>query len=69
MLFRKKIEPRCSYCLYCAKLGDEQVLCSRHGVMPMEGKCFRFSYDPCKRVPGKPKALDLSKYEHEDYSL
>lgn len=69
MLFRKKIEPRCSYCLHCAKLNDEQVLCAKRGVMPMDGKCMKFSYDPCKRIPSKPKTLDFTKYEKEDYSL
>lgn len=69
MLFRKKIARRCSYCLHCTKLDEEQVLCTKRGVMPLDGKCLKFSYDPCKRVPGKPKALDFSKYEKEDYSL
>lgn len=69
MLFRKKITPRCSYCLHCTKLDDSQVLCTKRGVMPEDGKCMRFRYDPCKRIPGKPKALDLSKYEEVDYSL
>ena len=69
MLFRKKIAPNCSYCLHCTKLNDEQVLCTKRGVMPLYGQCRRFRYDPCKRIPGKPKALDLGKYEHEDYSL
>lgn len=69
MLFRKKIARRCSYCLHCTKLDEEQVLCTKSGVMPLDGKCLKFSYDPCKRVPGKPKALDFSKYEKEDYSL
>lgn len=69
MLFRKKIAPRCSYCLHCTKLDDSQVLCTKRGMMPVDGKCFRFRYDPCKRIPGKPKALDFSKYEDVDYSL
>lgn len=69
MLFRKKIEGSCSYCQRCTKLNDDQVLCIKRGVMPINGKCRAFRYDPCKRIPGKPKALDLTKYEHEDYSL
>ena len=69
MLFRKKIERSCAYCIHCAKLNDDSVLCAKKGVMPINGKCARFSYDPCKRVPGKAKALDLSKYDQEDYSL
>ena len=69
MLFRKKIAPHCSYCLHCTKLNEEQILCVKHGVMPVDGKCRKFIYDPCKRIPGKAKALDLSKYDKEDYSL
>ena len=69
MLFRKKIERSCSYCLNCTKLNDDQVLCTKRGVVPIDGQCIKFSYDPCKRVPGKPKALDLRKYDQEDYSL
>lgn len=69
MLFRKKIERRCCYCYRCTKLNDEQVLCIKRGIMPVDGQCVRFRYDPCKRIPGKAKALDFSKYDQEDYSL
>lgn len=69
MLFRKKIERRCDYCLHCTKLNDEQVLCTKHGLMPITGKCRKFAYDPVKRVPGKAKALDFRKYDNEDFSL
>ena len=69
MLFRKQTERFCGHCLHCTKLSDTQVLCSRRGVMPMNGKCIQFKYDPCKRIPGRAKALDFSKYNKEDYSL
>lgn len=69
MLFRKKIERSCSYCIHSTKLDDGQVLCAKRGVMPIDGKCRKFRYDPCKRIPVKAKALDFSKYDKEDYSL
>ena len=69
MLFRKKIERSCSYCLHSTKLNDEQVLCSKKGVVAITGECMKFSYDPCKRIPGRAKTLDFSKYDQEDYSL
>ena len=69
MLFRKKIEPSCAYCLYGAHLEDEQILCSQKGSRTMADKCWRFRYDPCKRVPKKAKALDFSKYDEEDFPL
>ena len=69
MLFRKKIDRCCSYCLHCTKMDDENVLCIKRGVVSAYGQCTRFRYDPCKRIPGKAKALDFSKYDREDYSL
>lgn len=69
MLFRKKIEKSCSYCVHSAKLEDGQFLCAKKGIRSEDGKCFRFRYDPCKRIPTKAKALDFSKYDQEDYSL
>lgn len=69
MLFRKKIERACSYCAHGTKIDDEQILCVKKGVVPLNGKCTKFCYDPCKRIPVKQKALDVSKYDVEDFSL
>ena len=69
MLFRKKIERSCSYCIFGAKLEDGQILCTKRGLRQAEDSCRKFKYDPCKRIPGKPKALDFSRYDGEDYSL
>lgn len=69
MLFRKKIQKSCAYCQYGTKLNDEQVLCIKKGVVSTDGKCRKFAYDPCKRIPAKAKALDFEKYNEEDYSL
>ena len=69
MLFRKKMERSCAYCAYGAKLEDGIILCTKKGIRTEEDKCFRFRYDPCKRIPVKAKALDFSKYDKEDFSL
>ncbi len=69
MIFRKKIEKSCGYCIHGTKLDEEQVLCAKRGVVNMTAKCRKFSYDPCKRIPKKAKALDFLKYDQEDYSL
>ena len=69
MLFRKKIERSCAYCLHGVILEDGQVLCHKKGVKTIEDKCFKFRYDPCKRIPLKAKPLDFSKYDKEDFSL
>ena len=69
MLFRRKIEKACTYCMHGTQIDQEQVLCIKKGVVPPEGKCRKFCYDPCKRIPVKAKALNIRKYNEEDYSL
>lgn len=69
MLFRKKIERACAYCIYGAKLEDGAVLCSRRGLKAEEDRCRKFRYDPCKRVPFKAKAISFSQYNDSDFSL
>ena len=69
MFFRKKIERSCSYCAHSARLDENTVLCAKKGVQNIDSKCFRFRYDPIKRIPKKAKPLDFSKYDEEDFSL
>lgn len=69
MLFRKKIERSCTYCVHCARLDDGQVLCTKKGIRQEDQKCRKFKYDPFKRIPPKAKALDFSKYDYNDYTL
>lgn len=69
MLFKKKIDRSCSYCVHSARLGDGQYLCAKKGLRTQDDACRRFHYDPFKRIPVKAKALDFSKYDREDYSL
>ena len=69
MLFRKKIEKSCSYCLHGAYLENGNILCAKKGMKTVEDKCRKFKYDPCKRIPPKAKAPDFSRYDNEDYSL
>lgn len=69
MLFRKKIHRSCAYCVHGTRLEDGQILCTKKGMRTIEDKCFRFRYDPCKRIPVKAKALDFSRYNDQDYSL
>lgn len=42
-------------CLYCENAtiitDDENVLCSRYGIVNKEFRCKKFAYDPLKRVP------------------
>lgn len=69
MLFRKKIEHSCVYCIYGANIGEDQILCSKKGLRTPMQKCRKFQYDPCKRIPLKALPLDFSKYDQEDFSL
>lgn len=69
MLFQKKIEPRCTYCAKGAPLADGQILCAKKGVVSPGNSCGGFKYDPFKRVPPKPTALDTSKLDPEDFRL
>ena len=69
MLFRKKIERSCAYCVHGTKLDDEQIHCVKKGICPIDHACRKFKYDPCKRIPAKARALDFAKYDEHDYSL
>lgn len=69
MLFRRKIPRSCSYCVHGVKLDDDAILCINRGIVPPENKCRKFSYDPCKRTPPRPKAIDFKKYSPDDFSL
>ena len=69
MLFRKKIERSCGYCIHGANIGEEQILCVKKGLRIACNSCRKFKYDPCKRIPAKAKAMDFSKYDNEDFSL
>lgn len=69
MLFRKKITKSCEYCAWGTTINEHQVLCTKRGVVALSYACRKFSYDPCKRIPSKPKALNLNKYKDSDFTL
>lgn len=69
MLFSKDIEPRCAYCKRGAELDEEHMICPKKGVVPSDGQCRGFRYDPMKRVPPRPAALKLRRFDQEDFSL
>lgn len=69
MLFRKNQQKICGLCAHCTPFEEGTVLCVKRGVKPETAHCRRFRYDPCKRKPSKPKALDFSRYDDTDFSL
>ncbi len=68
MLFRKDIRKCCGYCTHSARQEDGTLICGKKAV-DEDKSCFRFRYDPCKRIPLKAKALDFSQYSEEDFKL
>ena len=68
-LFRKNIEPRCAYCARGSQINDEEVACVKRGIVAAEHHCGSFRYDPLKRVPPRPVALDTKDLKQEDFSL
>lgn len=69
MLFRKKLPRSCSYCINGTRINEDEVLCVKRGIVRVDRSCHKFSYDPCKRVPLKPRVSDFAKYDSEDFSL
>ncbi len=56
-LFRRDIEPRCSYCSRANPLDDTHMTCYKRGIVPIDGNCRSFRYDPIRRIPPKPAVL------------
>lgn len=69
MIFQKKLQRSCQYCIHGTSISQDQILCKKDGVVSISYACRKFKYDPCKRVPVKPKALDFKKYSDEDFTL
>ena len=69
MLFRKKIEPSCSYCKYGSEMGYEEVACSKRGIMESSGECGAFKYEPTKRIPEYAKTPAILKIEESELSF
>ena len=68
-LFRKDIDPRCAYCERGRQINELSVACVKRGIVPVEHHCRAFKYDPLKRVPPRPAALNTQGLKDEDFSL
>lgn len=69
MLFRKDIDPSCAYCKWGQQINEREVACVKQGIMQVEEHCRRFRYDPLKRTPPRPAALNTRHLKEEDFSL
>jgi hypothetical protein len=60
-------EKYCKYCELAVTLTDEdQMLCSRYGVVSSSHCCRRFRYDPMKRVPARNRQKPQLDYVDVD---
>lgn len=69
MVFRKDIEPRCSYCRYASPAEEGIMICRKKGLKPENDHCRSFRYDPLRRVPPKPAQVDFTQFDDRDYTL
>jgi hypothetical protein len=54
MLFDRRMEPRCAYCVFGDALNPREVACVKRGIVSAGARCGKFSYEPTKRVPEHP---------------
>lgn len=67
-IFSEKQEKKCETCIFSAFNADaDKLLCEKKGLVDRHSKCFRYRYDPFKRVPKKDPSLP--KMEEKDFSL
>jgi hypothetical protein len=69
MLFKKDIEPSCTYCRHGRILGGGEVGCVKKGIVSMSGQCKHFSYDPLARKPSKPLTLNKELYDEDSFKI
>ncbi|MCR5649163.1 MAG: hypothetical protein K6F67_06495 [Oscillospiraceae bacterium] len=69
MLFRKKVESACVYCLHATVLDGESAICRKHGVVDLWGKCASFKYDPLKREPENDAGGISSDFDESDFEI
>jgi hypothetical protein len=63
------MDPRCAYCAKGARINEEEVACTRRGIVPAEGKCPAFRYDPLQRVPPRPLQFSPEGLTPEDFEI
>ena len=68
LLEKKKYLAACEHCKHGRLSPDEQsVLCVKNGIVELDDKCRRYSYDPLKRRPKKP--LLINRADPSDFEL
>ena len=68
LLEKNKYPEICENCKHGRLSPDEEsVLCIKKGIVALDGKCRRYSYDPLKRKPKKP--LLVQQADPSDFEL
>lgn len=63
-----QIPRMCQFCENATAISDdENILCSKHGIVNKAFRCKKYAYDPLKRVP-KPLP-PMPKLSEEDLLL
>ena len=65
-LFGKHIMPDCSYCIY--GVGDD-LECTLHLFVDIDGSCTRFTYDPFRRQPKNEPSVKTFDFKLEDFQI
>lgn len=66
--FQNDLPKICAHCLYGTSYnGDENIYCSKKGVVEKFYHCIKYKYDPLKRNPQNTKPTQ--KFKAEDFSL
>lgn len=51
---RKGTEKICAYCEYSSsEINETHILCKKKGAVLKTSTCFRYKYNPLKRIPPK----------------
>ena len=69
MIFRDDMEPLCAYCKHGSQISVDRVACIKRGIVLLYGSCRKFSYDPLKRQPERPRKLYAPEDEGEVFKL
>jgi hypothetical protein len=57
----------CAYCRYGSSLGEDEIVCKKHGIVSAFGSCGAFRYEPTKRMPEVSPVFDASRFTEDDF--
>ena len=69
MIFRKHVEPACSYCRHSSPAEEGTCICLKRGIVSEWDSCRHFSYDPLRRVPEAAHAPKTDGLDQDAFTL